>query len=179
MEFITKTRGSSERDVLLTFIDSYACWAMFSKGLDIIYDSKRSECDLPEYSQKLDYSIIPRHLADKIGEYHSFQLNWDGRNAPPIDECVISQTLKLIGFINKAVGPEKWSSISLDVCPTIAGGLQIDADHKNHSLELEINPEDHSFLKVIEGTEDEYEEGILSNLDDDIEELIDWLLSEE
>lgn len=117
----------------------------------------------------------PKSIINRIIGFMSLKPGWDEYSGNPIDINAINESIQAIYNIYQIIGVNEVSSIDVEVFPISNAGVQIEIDHGNRSLEIELAPGYRGYLKVENDDQKRYTEGEIDNLDKDISSLLDWL----
>lgn len=121
--------------------------------------------------------LVPVSLdvIQKLFGFEQLVAGWDGYSAKTIEKGIINRASEALLDIYQLRLP---ASCSLEVFPTSKGGVQIEADCRDRSLELEICSDRLQYLKVERNGQEDYQEGVTFAIRDEIRNLIKWLLNQ-
>lgn len=81
-------------------------------------------------------------LEKKIVHFGHLEEGWDSYSAAPIDEVAIQRTLDLVDSLFFSLRKKSISDVTFFVAPLATGGIQIELDSPNVSVEIEVEPKE-------------------------------------
>ena len=91
------------------------------------------------------------NIKEKILEFKTYEDNWNGYDAPPFSEKVISNALNLEKYLYY-----KKDELQPEIFPTSCNSLQIEYDYHSNYLEIEITEDCYSIFEEIDGKQYEF-----------------------
>ena len=108
-------------------------------------------------------------LKEEVIEISKFEENWDGYGAEPIKKEIIDKTNEIIDFFDDSYK---------DPCVVpSAYGVQFEWDNGKKSLEICVEGDGLSYLKVVGRNMTDWKETAIADIGE-INELLEWLFGE-